>query len=574
MKKRKIFHSLFSLVFSLSTLPAIEASPRGTWSSLMSIGLVAFSSLSRHEVKGEALFAATLGKGEAYDVVSIDDSDRLLIGGVSGAGEPMVIQIEFSISEEEVQELQEAQEIQQIQIEMSTIEVGDQTQSIQSIMLVNQSELVVAGNGTDVTKSFMAKFPLEQGNEGSWATYFGRGDFLQAYDLSTIYGKTAIGSTVTEDGFKTVFADEALPYHIVAGIGEREQSSLFGKRKRKKEFGFVALFSGSGEVATSYAVETNAPILIVTTSAVAVHFFSCAPEVISDDSLQISCTGSYRVEGNDNSDAFEDQGYHLIYVLDFTPPSVSWLGSSRSASLSARTWGVFKFNDFENAIGRQIIITSSEKRVVVGSTGSFDGEEHLFIASYSSDFHGRWGKYISGESEGWGVVEDEDGALIVVGILKDSNRRRSLLVVKFSSTGDTQGWVEYEDKNWNEGRSITIDQNGDFIAVGSTSAREGGESEILVVKIPKDQVMCSSNNIVFEDIVFSELSVAAEKFVKSSFLFDLDPVSPVTLQRTDSSLSESDDIERDFDVCDLNDEGVMQVASLVSYLTFLGVLLY
>lgn len=148
------------------------------------------------------------------------------------------------------------------------------------------------------------------------------------------------------------------------------------------------------------------------------------------------------------------------------------------------------------------VIDSQNRTIVVGQTGSDSTKKFtLFISRYTStgllDTNFGQGGYVYGdyytgkESNGLGIVLDENENILVTGSANDDNDIERLLIAKYSSEGvidlsfgGSKGWETYTFDSPDEvsiGYDITIDSTGLILVSNNVSVNVDGTNSNLFI---------------------------------------------------------------------------------------------
>lgn len=161
----------------------------------------------------------------------------------------------------------------------------------------------------------------------------------------------------------------------------------------------------------------------------------------------------------------------------------------------AKTWGGSGWDEASN-----VLKTSDNGLLVVGSANSVDPNASMFISKYNGNGDIIWSKtwggsnYISARS----IIQDKDGGYDVVG----KTGLSSLALAKFTNNGDLTWYKTWGDSSWNEGAGIIQMKDLSYVVVGETNKYGAGWRDTLLVRYQYNgsvtgcgQPMCKSTSM-------------------------------------------------------------------------------
>jgi len=175
---------------------------------------------------------------------------------------------------------------------------------------------------------------------------------------------------------------------------------------------------------------------------------------------------------------------------------VGWI---RTALPYNDDWYILKIDDNGNVLQEQFIggspddeimnfeLTADGGYIFCGSSRSFgiDGVDN-WIVKTDVNLNVQWNKtYTTGISEhGRCIMETSDNHFIFVGNKSSPNQPdRNILLMYLSSTGDTVWVKEFGAAPFDDGRSLVIASDGNFLVLGFTESYGVGGRDILLFKI-------------------------------------------------------------------------------------------
>jgi hypothetical protein len=197
--------------------------------------------------------------------------------------------------------------------------------------------------------------------------------------------------------------------------------------------------------------------------------------------------------------------------------------AGHTSSLGSGSYDIclVRTDNFGNALGNSIVgtfgedltlsatKTSNHQYILTGYTNSF-GSEHPFAVKFDSLGNMLWSKYYSPFGWGEGIAAREDGSFFIAGYA--SNPTVDVLLIKCDSSGNVIWTKMFGDSLLNEGRAVTVTEDGGALLCGIEHVQAGGPTDVFVIKTDSFGNVLWSNRYATPDFLNWDLGYSIVQF--------------------------------------------------------------
>ena len=190
--------------------------------------------------------------------------------------------------------------------------------------------------------------------------------------------------------------------------------------------------------------------------------------------------------------------------------SVVLFAAMNAACFGQVTWKRV-FGAFDHDVAYDIVRTSAEEYVVVGSTGSFgNGSSDVYLFKVDSNGVRLWSKTYGAMQVDGGkaLVETSDGGFVIAGSTnRNTTNGYDGLLLKVGPSGDPEWERTYGGPDWDLFNDVALTADGGLLAVGQTySEGVGGDAWIVRLDAAGDTLWTSHFGASGEDEANSIIS--------------------------------------------------------------------
>lgn len=188
--------------------------------------------------------------------------------------------------------------------------------------------------------------------------------------------------------------------------------------------------------------------------------------------------------GSANSDdegtAITVDGQGNVYVAGYVTLTLKYKDmillkyNSSGTLLWARSYGITGLYMEDRALG--IALDASNSIYVTGYGTGSTGNKSIVISKYDTDGNKKWTKLENGTSnysaEGYGIVVDNAGNIIVTGYVTSQNNWEDIILNKYNSSGTLIWSTTYNNSNYNDedkAWGIVVDTDNNIYVSGHTT---------------------------------------------------------------------------------------------------------